>query len=40
MDMSRTVNVYAVAGRQRTTAATGLIRLLRAADWPTLNSRA
>ena len=40
LDISRTVNIHAVAGRQRTTAATGLIRLLRAADWPAVNSRA
>ena len=40
MDVSRTVNIRAVAGRQRTTAAAGFIRLLRAADWPTINSRA
>ena len=37
LDISRTVNVHAVAGRQRSSAASGLIQLLRAADWPTIN---
>jgi DNA-binding Lrp family transcriptional regulator len=30
---SRTVNLYAVAGRQRDPAATALMKLLRGADW-------
>lgn len=32
-EMKRTVNVYAVAGRQRSMAASTLIKMLRAADW-------
>lgn len=39
LDICRTVNVHAVAGRQQTTAATGLIQLLRAAEWPSVNGR-
>ncbi|MEP4380017.1 MAG: LysR family transcriptional regulator [Alphaproteobacteria bacterium] len=39
LDISRTVNVHAVAGRQRSTAASGLIQLLRAADWPRINEK-
>ena len=35
-NLRRTVNAYAVAGRQRSTMALGLIKLLRAADWSTL----
>ena len=31
--ISRTVSVYAVAGRQRSTAASTFIKMLRAADW-------
>lgn len=33
LDLRRTVYLYAVAGRQRSTAATALIKLLRAGDW-------
>jgi DNA-binding transcriptional LysR family regulator len=33
---SRTVCVYGVAGRRRSTAAGALLKLLRAADWPAL----
>jgi DNA-binding transcriptional LysR family regulator len=33
MTIERTVYVYAVAGRQRSTAASTLIKMLRAADW-------
>jgi hypothetical protein len=32
-EMDRTVFVYAVAGRQRSMAASTLIKMLRAADW-------
>lgn len=32
-DLIRAVHVYAVAGRQRSTAATTLIKMLRAANW-------
>jgi DNA-binding transcriptional LysR family regulator len=32
-DMQRTVYAYAVAGRQRSVAASALIKMLRAADW-------
>ena len=31
--LTRTVTVYAVAGRERSAAASGLLRLLRSADW-------
>jgi DNA-binding transcriptional LysR family regulator len=34
LDLVRPVVLYAVAGRQRSPAATGLLRLLRSADWP------
>lgn len=34
VDMSRWINVYTVAGRQRTAAAAALTGLLRAKDWP------
>jgi DNA-binding transcriptional LysR family regulator len=34
LDLSRTISVYAVAGRQRPLAVSTLIRLLRAGDWP------
>ena len=37
LDLSRTVYLYAVSGRQRSAAATGLIKLLRAADWSHLS---
>jgi DNA-binding transcriptional LysR family regulator len=33
-ELVRPVVLYAVAGRQRSPAATGLLRLLRSADWP------
>jgi DNA-binding transcriptional LysR family regulator len=33
-DLSRTISVYAVAGRQRPPAVSALLKLLRAADWP------
>ena len=39
LDLTRTVNVHAVAGRQRTTVAAGLIQLLRAADWASVHSQ-
>ncbi len=34
LDVRRTVSVYSVAGRQRSPVATALLNLLRAADWP------
>lgn len=37
LDLRRTVYLYAVSGRQRSTAAAGLIKLLRAADWSHLS---
>jgi DNA-binding transcriptional LysR family regulator len=37
LDLRRTVYLYAVAGRQRSAAANGLIKLLRAADWSHLS---
>ncbi len=39
-DMQRTVYVYAVAGRQRSMAASTLIKMLRAADWSCLEANA
>ena len=33
LDTTRTVQVYGVAGRQRSPAASTLIKMLRAADW-------
>lgn len=36
LEIRRTVNIHAVAGRQRTNVATGLIQLIRAADWPAI----
>lgn len=39
VDMMRTVSCYAVAGRQRSIAASTLIKMLRAADWPQLLNR-
>ena len=33
LTIERTVYVYGVAGRQRSTAASTLIKMLRAADW-------
>lgn len=35
LELRRTVQVYAVAGRSRSTAAGALLKLLRAADWST-----
>jgi DNA-binding transcriptional LysR family regulator len=32
-DMTRTVRLYGVAGRQRTAVATAILKLLRSADW-------
>ena len=34
--LRREVSLYAVAGRERPAAATGLMRLLRSADWSTM----
>jgi DNA-binding transcriptional LysR family regulator len=34
LELTRPVVLYAVAGRQRSAAATGLQRLLRSANWP------
>jgi DNA-binding transcriptional LysR family regulator len=39
-DLIRTVRVYAVAGRERSAAANGLLRLLRCTDWTRLLSLA
>lgn len=36
LELARPVVLYAVAGRQRSPAANGLVRLLRAANWPKL----
>jgi DNA-binding transcriptional LysR family regulator len=33
IDLKRTVYLYAVAGRQRTAAATAILKMLRGADW-------
>lgn len=33
LDLRRTINIYAVAGRVRSPAGGGLLKLLRAADW-------
>ncbi|HZY11888.1 MAG TPA: LysR family transcriptional regulator [Beijerinckiaceae bacterium] len=33
LDLSRTVHLYGVAGRQRTAVAAAILRLLRGADW-------
>ena len=35
LDVTRTVEVYGVNGRQRSTAASGLVKLLRSSDWAT-----
>jgi DNA-binding transcriptional LysR family regulator len=37
LDLRRTVYLYAVSGRQRSAAAAGLVKLLRAADWSYLS---
>lgn len=37
LELTRTVQVYAVAGRERSAAASGLLRLLRSADWAKLS---
>lgn len=39
LELSRPVVLYAVAGRQRSAAATALLRLLRAANWPMILGR-
>ena len=39
-EMDRTVYAHAVAGRQRSTAASTLIKMLRAADWSRFEERA
>jgi DNA-binding transcriptional LysR family regulator len=33
MELRRTVYLYGVAGRQRTAAASAVLKMLRAADW-------
>jgi DNA-binding transcriptional LysR family regulator len=33
LDLKRTIYLYGVAGRQRSPAASALIRLMRAGDW-------
>jgi hypothetical protein len=33
LDARRTVNLYGVAGRERTTVASTVMRMLRGADW-------
>ena len=33
LDARRTVNLYGVAGRQRTAVANAVMRMLRGADW-------
>jgi len=33
IELSRTVYVYGVAGRQRTAVAAAMLKMLRAADW-------
>jgi DNA-binding transcriptional LysR family regulator len=40
LDISRTVSIYAVAGRQRSAAANALIKSLRAADWSEFEEKA
>jgi DNA-binding transcriptional LysR family regulator len=39
LELTRPVVLYAVAGRQRSPAATALLRLLRTADWPAILER-
>lgn len=39
LELSRTVVLYAVSGRQRSPSATALMRLLRSADWPAILGR-
>ena len=39
LTIERTVYVYGVAGRQRSTAASTLIKMLRAADWRVVENR-
>ncbi len=39
LELTRPVVLYAVSGRQRSPAATGLLRLLRAANWPVILGR-
>ena len=36
IELKRTVQIYGVAGRQRSPAAGTLVKLLRAADWSTV----
>jgi hypothetical protein len=33
LDLSRTIYLYGVAGRQRTAVASTLMKMLRACDW-------
>jgi hypothetical protein len=33
LDLSRTVHLYGVAGRQRTAVGAAILRLLRGGDW-------
>jgi hypothetical protein len=33
LDLARTVSIYSVAGRKRSTACATLLNMLRAADW-------
>ncbi len=33
MDLKRTINLYGVAGRQRTAVASAMMKMLRAYDW-------
>jgi hypothetical protein len=35
LDLTRSVRVYGVVGRQRSGAASGMLKLLRVADWST-----
>lgn len=39
LELTRPVVLYAVAGRQRSPAATALLRLLRSTDWPAILDR-
>jgi hypothetical protein len=40
LDARRTVNLYGVAGRERTAVASAVMRMLRGADWPQFISKA
>ena len=33
IDLKRTINLYGVAGRQRTPVASAMMKMLRAYDW-------